>query len=242
MISSISIFALVLIIIASLIVIILDNFRYRLIAMASIYLAEFILVALVWPVGLASIKFVIGIICVIILYSADHASDSQDSARINTSYRMLKAVITILIWLMVFYFSNQLLVWVPTSQNLIKGSLTLIGMGIIQVGITSDTKSVILGLLMFFAGFEVLYSAIETSVLLAGLLALVNFWIISCWFIPVINKRHGADNLNSPIIWIFFSYNCIFDFLPEERKAPILLLASNIFVFNFDNICFDYPD
>ncbi len=192
MIPSISIFALALIIVSSLIVIILDNFRYRLIAIASIYLAEFILVALVWPVGLASIKFVIGIICVIILFSANHSSDTQDSAKFNTSYRMLKAVITILIWLMVFYFSNQLLVWVPTSQNLIKGSLTLIGMGIVQVGIISDTKSVILGLLMFFAGFEILYSAIETSVLLAGLLALVNFGLslVGSYLISVKDLEH----------------------------------------------------
>jgi hypothetical protein len=40
--------------------------------------------------------------------------------------------------------------------------------------LTSDTLNVILGLLTILTGFEVLYAAIESSILVTGLLAATN--------------------------------------------------------------------
>ena len=56
----------------------------------------------------------------------------------------------------------------------IAGSLILIGAGIAHLGITSDTLNVILGLLTMLTGFEILYAAIESSILVTGLLAVTN--------------------------------------------------------------------
>jgi hypothetical protein len=53
-------------------------------------------------------------------------------------------------------------------------SLTLISMGLLNLGITSQPLPVSLGLLMILAGFEILYAAVEGSVLVAGLLAAVS--------------------------------------------------------------------
>jgi hypothetical protein len=57
---------------------------------------------------------------------------------------------------------------------LIAGSLFLIGVGAIHLGMTSDTLNAILGLLTLLTGFEILYSAIESSILVSGLLAATN--------------------------------------------------------------------
>jgi hypothetical protein len=56
----------------------------------------------------------------------------------------------------------------------IAGSLLLIGAGVAHLGMTSDTLNVILGLLTMLTGFEILYAAIESSILVAGLLAVTN--------------------------------------------------------------------
>ncbi len=56
----------------------------------------------------------------------------------------------------------------------IAGSLLLIGAGVVHLGMTSDTLNVILGLLTMLTGFEILYAAIESSILVAGLLAVTN--------------------------------------------------------------------
>ncbi|MBK9604389.1 MAG: hypothetical protein IPO36_21530 [Anaerolineales bacterium] len=57
---------------------------------------------------------------------------------------------------------------------MIAGSLILIGAGVIHLGVTSDVLRVTLGLLTMLTGFEILYAAVESSILVAGLLALTN--------------------------------------------------------------------
>jgi hypothetical protein len=47
-------------------------------------------------------------------------------------------------------------------------------MGILLLGLTADTLRITLGLLTLLAGFEILYATVETSILLAGLLSIVN--------------------------------------------------------------------
>ncbi|NJN80740.1 MAG: hypothetical protein HC797_09885 [Anaerolineales bacterium] len=56
----------------------------------------------------------------------------------------------------------------------IAGSLLLIGGGIVHLGVTSNLLKVILGLLTMLAGFEILYAAVESAILVIGLLAIVN--------------------------------------------------------------------
>jgi len=56
----------------------------------------------------------------------------------------------------------------------IAGSLLLIGAGLAHLGMTSDTLNAILGLLTLLTGFEILYAAIESSILVTGLLAVTN--------------------------------------------------------------------
>lgn len=58
--------------------------------------------------------------------------------------------------------------------QVIAGSLLLIGTGLIHLGLTSDTLRVILGLLTMLTGFEIMYAAVESSILVAGLLAITN--------------------------------------------------------------------
>jgi hypothetical protein len=56
----------------------------------------------------------------------------------------------------------------------VAGSLLLIGSGVVQLGVTSDLLSAILGLLTVLAGFEITYAAVESSILVAGFLAIIN--------------------------------------------------------------------
>jgi hypothetical protein len=56
----------------------------------------------------------------------------------------------------------------------ITGGLILMGAGIVHLGVTSNILRVILGLLTMLAGFEILYAALESAVLVTGLLAIVN--------------------------------------------------------------------
>ena len=54
------------------------------------------------------------------------------------------------------------------------GSIMLAAMGALQIGSSSRTSRVILGLLTFLTGFEVFYAAVEGSILVSGLLSVVT--------------------------------------------------------------------
>jgi len=54
------------------------------------------------------------------------------------------------------------------------GGLLLIGMGLLHLGITARIMHVAIGLMTVLSGFEILYSTVEGSVLVAALLAVIN--------------------------------------------------------------------
>ena len=58
--------------------------------------------------------------------------------------------------------------------QVIAGSILLIGSGLIHLSITADILRVVLGLLTMLTGFEIIYAAVESSILVAGMLAVTN--------------------------------------------------------------------
>ncbi len=64
----------------------------------------------------------------------------------------------------------------------------------LQLGFTSQSLNVALGLLTVLAGFEILYAAVEISALVAGLLAGVNLGIalIGAYLINLANLRASS--------------------------------------------------
>jgi len=63
---------------------------------------------------------------------------------------------------------------IPTGLVIVWGGLILVVMGLLQLGMTTQPGSVIVGILTVLCGFDILYSSVETSVLVVGLLALTT--------------------------------------------------------------------
>ena len=51
------------------------------------------------------------------------------------------------------------------------------GIGVLHLGLTNHPFRIAVGLLTMISGFEVLYAAVESSALVAGLLAVINLGI-----------------------------------------------------------------
>jgi len=91
------------------------------------------------------------------------------------AFRVLASVLVLVVVLAV---TPTLPAWVsPINSAQAWGALLLVGMGLLIVGLSSRTLSPFLGLLTVISGFEILYSAVEASTLVAGLLAIVNLGI-----------------------------------------------------------------
>lgn len=74
------------------------------------------------------------------------------------------------------------------------GSLLLIGMGLLHLGITAHVLRVTIGLMTVLSGFEIIYSAVEDSVLVAALLAVINLGLALVGsYLLIASSSKGAE-------------------------------------------------
>jgi hypothetical protein len=155
------------------------NWRWKIGGLAVQYLILFLMVAQVWPLGLAAVKWIAGwMSCAILAFtkanSATEISDQQKPSNGNT----FKILASIMVGIVVIAIAPKLADWsnaISVPQAV--GGLLLIGMGLISAALSARVLAAIIALLSIFAGFELIYSAVEISTLLAGLLALINLGI-----------------------------------------------------------------
>jgi hypothetical protein len=150
------------------------DWRWSLGLLAAQYLGMFWLVGQHWPFGLASVKLVTGWMASAALGVTRLGLSEQDESAWPQGrlFRLFAAAIVVVL---VIAATPQVEAMIPgVSRPVIAGGLLLAGMGLLQLGITAEILRVIIGLLTVLTGFEILYATVETSILLAGLLAIVN--------------------------------------------------------------------
>lgn len=143
------------------------------------YLGVFILTAFSWALLFAFVKLVAGWMAVLILWVAianqPEGWPQEQLEWANVIFRTLAAGITILVMIAI---SQGVSSWLPqVDQPVITGALLLGGLGLLHLGLTTQPLRVIIGLLTVLSGFEILYAALENSLLVAGLLSLLNLGI-----------------------------------------------------------------
>ncbi|MEW6029277.1 MAG: hypothetical protein AB1564_13415 [Chloroflexota bacterium] len=153
------------------------DWRWSLGLLAAQYLAMFWLVLQYWPFGMAAVKLVtgwmvsaaIGITRLGLPETEEPAEAAWPQGRL---FRLFAAGIVVLIAASATPGLSSLIANV--SPPVLAGSLILMGMGLLHLGITGQVLRVVLGLLTVLAGFETLYAALESSILVAALLAVVD--------------------------------------------------------------------
>lgn len=171
---SLSFLAVIVLVITTLFLLLSQNWRWSIIALAVQYLAVFLLVALVWPPGLAAAKLVAGWMAGAVLGASQPAPQLVEDSQSGGPAFIFRLLVAVLVWVLVFTITPTLVALVPLPSNLVMGAMLLIGMGVIHLGVTTRPLRVLLGLLTTLSGFELLYAAVENSVMVAGLLAVVT--------------------------------------------------------------------
>ena len=143
--------------------------------MATQYLSIFWLVQTHWPVSMAAGKLVTGWMACAVLSMAQLNSDSKGETESSWPQGRLFRLFTAGIFMAAtFALSLRASSWLGLSLPIAWGSLLLVGMGLLQLGISAQPFRVVLGLLTVLAGFEILYAAVESSTLVAALLSTIN--------------------------------------------------------------------
>ena len=155
------------------------DWRLSLGALAVQYIAAFWLVTRHLPFVMGSAKLITGWMVVAALGMTRLGADSSTEDEKEESFLPRGQWFRVLLMCVVAFVSVGATPRIESvipglGWPVIAGSLLLIGAGAVHLGMTSDTLNVILGLLTILTGFEILYAAIESSILVAGLLAITN--------------------------------------------------------------------
>lgn len=152
------------------------DWRFSLALLAFQYCGMFLLVLPNWPAGMSAAKLITGWMCAAILGITQ--SGFPNVQKLDGSWpegRAFRLFIATLVIIAIVSFTPSLLVWFPgISLPVAYGGMILVGMGILQLGITIQPLRVIIGMLTVLSGFEILYASIENSILVAALLSVVN--------------------------------------------------------------------
>ncbi len=141
------------------------------------YIGVFWLTSQHWPNSMAASKLVTGWMAIAILgITRLNRKETEDELKQfwpqGRLFRLFAAgIITVIV-----------ITAVPSVEEIIpgiglpaiSGSLILMGLGMLHLGITTQPFRIILGLLTVLSGFEALYAALESSILVAAMLSTVN--------------------------------------------------------------------
>lgn len=164
---------LLLVTLSTLVILISQNWRYSILALALQYVGVFWLINGLWPLGLAVAKLVAGWMACAVLSASQPAEDVREEQTSPTApaFRLLAAALALAL---VISVEPSVEVRLPVNRFILMGGLLLISVGWLHLGMTARPIRVIMGLLTALSGFEILYAAVETSILIAGLQAVVT--------------------------------------------------------------------
>ena len=149
------------------------DWHWTLFGLAMTYLFGFILIVQIWPLPLAAVKLLTGLIGVILLSTTKMNTEVQNEPIGSPSSRIFILLLAILSWIIVLATINRLNAWLPIEYtNLFIGMVFLI-CGVIKFSTDQRIFNVVVGLLTLLSGFDIIYSSLEGSALVTALYALI---------------------------------------------------------------------
>jgi hypothetical protein len=168
--------ALTLILIASGGILLLRRWRWNIGFLAIQYLGVFWLVQTEWNIALAAVKLVAGwMVCAVLgIAHLNNSKETDPSETFWSQGRLFRLAAIGMVTVVTFTGAIGLRTWLVMAFPAAWGSLLLVGMGLLSLGISTQPFRVIVGLLTALSGFEVIYAAVESSALVTGLLVVIN--------------------------------------------------------------------
>lgn len=171
------------------------DWRWSLGLLVFEYLAAFFLMLAHWPLTMATARLVAGWMAItalgMTLLNLRNAPDTEASWPQGRLFRVFACG---LVLLAISTTANSLENWLPDVALPIRwGALVLIGLGLLHLGMTLDPLRVIIGLLTTLLGFEVLYSTLENSILVVGLLSIITLGLaLTGSYLLILNETENS--------------------------------------------------
>jgi hypothetical protein len=176
--SALAWFAVILLTVTSVGLLLARDWRWLIIFLSTQYFGMLILTLQHWPLGMASVKVVAGWMSAAILgmtRSGLPREDKAEKSNVLPRGRLFRLFAAAMVLLIVSSVTPRVdVIMADAGFAVTSGSLLLVGMGLLHLGVSNHILRVTLGLMTALSGFEILYATVEDSILVAGLLAVIN--------------------------------------------------------------------
>lgn len=176
--SALAWFAVILLTVTSVGLLLARDWRWLIIYLSAQYFGMLILTLQHWPLGMASVKVVAGWMSAAILgmtRSGLPREDRVERSNVLPRGRLFRLFAAAIVLVIVSSVTPRVdVIMADAGFAVTSGSLLLVGMGLLQLAVSNHILRVTLGLMTVLSGFEILYATVEGSVLVAGLLAIIN--------------------------------------------------------------------
>ena len=168
--------AVIIIIATSVGLLLVRDWRNSIILLSAQYVAVFVLCLQHLPLGMASVKVVVGWMSAAVLgmtrsgLSIPDVDEESNWPR-GRLFRLFAAMMVGIIIAGAAPRVNNMMA--DAGITVSGGGLLLIGMGLLHLGLTANTLRITISLMTILSGFEILYTAVEGSVLVAALLSVI---------------------------------------------------------------------
>jgi hypothetical protein len=192
-------FAVLLITVTSIGLLLARDWRWLIIYLSAQYFGMLILTLQHWPLGMASVKVVAGWMSAAILgmtRSGLPREDRAERSNVLPRGRLFRLFAAAIVLIIVSSVTPRVdVIMADAGFAVTSGSLLLIGMGLLHLGVTNHILRVTIGLMTALSGFEILYATVENSVLVAGLLAIINLGLAlaGSYLLIASNAEEGAE-------------------------------------------------
>jgi len=197
--SALAWFAVLLLTVTSIGLLLARDWRWLIIYLSAQYFGMLILTLQHWPLGMASVKVVAGWMSAAILGMTRSGLPRED--RVERSnvlprgrpFRLFAAAIVLVIVSSVTPRVDVIMA--DAGFAVTSGSLLLVGMGLLQLAVSNHILRVTVGLMTVLSGFEILYATVEVSVLVAGLLAIINLGLafVGSYLLVAVNAEEEVE-------------------------------------------------
>lgn len=158
-------------------VLLTGDWRWSLGLVAAQYLAAAVLTAAHWPLGMAASLLVAGWMSVAVLGMTLTALPPLEDVKESPWHqgRVFRLFMVGMVYVLAAGLTPRIDEFISgIGSPVIAGSIALVGVGFLLLGTSGQVARITLGLFTVLMGFEVFYSAVEGSILVAGMLAAVN--------------------------------------------------------------------
>ena len=156
-------------------ILLVRDWRQLIILLSTQYIGVFVLSLQHLPLGMATVKIIAGWMSAAILGMTRSNLEDEEETNILPQGRFFRLIAAGMVGLIAATGAPIIdPMMADAGVTVSAGSLLLIGMGLLHLGVTDQAMRVTIGLMTVLAGFEVLYAAVENSIAVAALLAVIN--------------------------------------------------------------------